>query len=141
MENEEDIERKSFLIHRTYARNLKELDHDKAGRLFKAICEFNFEGSEPDFSEDVVLRILFNQVKDQHLLEFDKYKKIVNRNRKNSQNSTGPKSSNKTGERLYTFSEVLSIHNDTKRAETQADFEITEALDGQGKKKWRKREK
>ena len=64
----------SFIIYDTDLKSVRLLNEYQAGRLFLAISAYRLEGKEPDFSDDLALRILYQQLIDHISINEKKYK-------------------------------------------------------------------
>ena len=69
----------SFIIYDTDLKSVKLLNADQAGRLFLAISSYRLDGEEPDFSDDLALRILYQQLIDHISINEKKYKETCER--------------------------------------------------------------
>ena len=64
----------SFIVYDADLKNLEFLTDAQAGKLFKAIAKFRFNGAESKLGNNPALNILFNQITDHIALNEDKYK-------------------------------------------------------------------
>lgn len=77
----ETINKKSFILHLDSLDVLNELTDEQAGKLFKAIYNFNCTGETPDFKD--LLKVVFMPFQKQFIRDFEKYEKQVLKNREN----------------------------------------------------------
>lgn len=78
----------SFLLHKDSLLILKKLSDEQAGKLFKAIAQYQTEGTVPelDFALDLAILPFINQFKRDE----ESYQKVVDRNQKNGQSGGRP---------------------------------------------------
>lgn len=74
--------KRSFILYDSDLKTIEKLPTKLAGEIFLAIANYRLKGIEPDFSNNLVLDIIFCQVKEHLDLCEEKYKRICERNKK-----------------------------------------------------------
>ena len=60
-----DKDKKAFILFMNHKEDIDDLSDIQAGRIMKAIYNYNDDGTEPDFSDDLALRILWRKFKEE----------------------------------------------------------------------------
>jgi len=82
-------DKKSFLLYCDLIHTVNELPDDKAGELFKHIL--SYVNDENPVTDDLLIRISFEPIKQQLKRDLKKYESIVDRNRNNGLKGGRPK--------------------------------------------------
>ena len=64
----------SFILYDTDLKSVRLLNEHQVGRLFLALSTYRLEGEDPDFSDDLALKILYQQLTDHISINEKKYK-------------------------------------------------------------------
>ena len=78
--------KKSFILYDSDLKMIKQIPAKLAGEIFLAIADYRLDGVEPDFKNNLVLEIIFSQIKVHLDYCEEKYKKVCERNKKVAQN-------------------------------------------------------
>ena len=70
----------SFIIYDSDLESLNFLTELQIGKLFKDLANYRLKGTEPDFSNDQALSILFQQLVTHITINEEKYKAICQKN-------------------------------------------------------------
>lgn len=75
---------KSVLIYLDNLPAIRELSNEEAGRMLLALLEYAESGALPDFSDNRLLRVLFNKLKNDHDRNEARYVDKCRKNRENA---------------------------------------------------------
>lgn len=81
--------KKSFLLYADIIHTVEKLPNEKAGELFKLILDY-VNDNEPE-TEDLILQIAFEPIKQNLKRDLQKWKNITERNRENGKKGGRPK--------------------------------------------------
>lgn len=81
--------KESFLLYKAFYEPIKYLTDEQMGRLFRAIYEYQINGSEPQ--ADDVINMAFMFFKNQFRLDNEKYSRLVEKQRDNGKKGGRPK--------------------------------------------------
>ena len=80
----------SFIIYHDTGDMVIKLSDESAGRLFKGIFQYAREGTVPDFSDDMVLEMVFIPIKNYLDRDAEAYEQRCEENRKNGMKGGRP---------------------------------------------------
>lgn len=86
-------DKNSFVIYKAFYDPIKDMSNADLGELFRAVFEYQINGSEPGPQSPI--KIPFAFFKNQFNIDDEKYERIVERNRNNGANGGRPKKANK----------------------------------------------
>ena len=87
-------ERTGFIMHFENCKYFSRLNDEQLGVLFRAVCAYAADGTEPDFDSDV-LAILFDMIRGRMDRDAEKYDERCKRNAQNARKGGRPR---KTGQ-------------------------------------------
>ena len=80
--------KESFILYTSFYEPLKNLSNEQLGKLFKAIFEYELNGTE---NVDKDIQIAFGFIKNQLVLDGEKYDKKCKKNKENGKLGGRPK--------------------------------------------------
>jgi hypothetical protein len=87
------MKKDSFIIYKAFYKPIAGLSLEHKGELLESIFKYQIDGEEPDPGSPVYIPFQF--FKNQFDVDFEKYKKVCERNRRNGQNGGRPKKNEK----------------------------------------------
>jgi hypothetical protein len=118
--------KKSFLLYVDLIHTLKQLPDDKAGQLFKHIL--SYVNDENPVTDDMILNIAFEPIKQQLKRDLKKYESICDRNKNNGLKGGRPKTEHNPTEPKKP-SGLITNPDEPKKADNDTDTDNDNGID------------
>ena len=118
--------RKSFLVYFDWAKYVDKLTKEQNGSLFEAMVKLAMTGEDTDFSDDLVLSMVWIGVSDAIKRDTEKYISKCQRNRENGANGGRPRKDEKNPEKPNGY---FGLSTETQRNPEKPDIDIDTDMD------------
>ena len=128
MSERQDIlnNRKSFLVYFDWAKYVDKLTTEQNGSLFEAMVKLAMTGEDTDFSDDLVLDMVWIGVSDAIKRDTEKYIVKCKKNRENGATGGRPRKDEKNPEKPNGY---FGLSTETKRNPEKPDIDIDKDKD------------